>query len=205
MPKEYKSKDANYVQGNFKTTRRPKSPSPKRADYRKVAVKKDDHTSRCTYIHPNSGRRCTNLLGLYPEFCKLHTMMVYNLYIDKSNIEAAGNGLFTGPYGFKKGDVIGKYNKPWNSVSMGRIEKRCKGDNCYSYVFCEDGQDSKTKCWDGLDIRSTLMRNINDAHGSKHRNNAFFDVVKGDVLVIASRDIKGYKEIFVTYGKDYWQ
>lgn len=205
MPKKFQSRDRNYVEGSFKTTSRPKTPSPKKSNYQDVAVTKDDGKSRCTYVHPSTGKRCLNKLGLYPQFCKLHTMMVHNVYIAPSHIEHGGNGLYAGPYGFKKGDIIGRYSYPWNEVSMGTLEKRCKDDNCWSYVFCDDERaDGMSKCWDGLDIRSTLMRNINDAHNSQYRNNSYFDVIKGEVHVIASRKIKPMTEILVSYGKSYW-
>jgi hypothetical protein len=138
-------------------------------------------------------------------YCELHTMMIDNLYIAKSQIPNAGNGLYAGPYAFKKGDIIGEYSLPWNSVSLGNLTKRCKTDNCWSYVFCDEGDDDNTKCWDGLDIRSTLIRNINDAHNSGLRNNAYFDVLKGHVYAIASRNIKPFSELLIDYGVSYWQ
>ncbi len=204
MPRRFKSPDKNYVIGEFATSKRPKTPSPKRRDYAKRAQTKADTKSRCTYIHPQTGKRCKNQLGIYPEYCELHTMMIHNVYVAPSQIAQAGNGLYAGPYGFKKGDIIGEYSFPWNEVSLGNLSKRCTNDNCWSYVFCDEGDDDNTKCWDGLDIRSTLMRNINDAHNSKFKNNAYFDVIKGNVYVIASRNIKPQKELMVSYGRSYW-
>ena len=98
--KYFKNPDNSY--SDFKTTKRPHSISPKRKDYLKKALKKDDHHSKCTYIDPNTNKRCKMDLEMYPRFCKLHTILVENLYIGKSNISQAGNGLFVGPYGFKK-------------------------------------------------------------------------------------------------------
>jgi hypothetical protein len=205
MSKTFKSPDKNYAIGNFRTTRRPRTPSPKRRNYQNVALTKDDKKSRCTYIHPQTGKRCHNKLGLYPEYCEMHTMLIHNVFIAKSSIEMAGNGLFAGPYGFKKGDKVGKYSHAWNEVKLGTLHKRCSDDNCWSYVFCNEGEGDDTKCWDGLDIRSTLMRNINDAYKSGHRNNCYFDVLKGQVYVIASRNIKPYSELYVSYNSQYWQ
>lgn len=202
--RHFKSPAKQYTEGNFKTTTAPHTPSPKRSDYEQRALTKDDGMSKCTYINPHDGKRCKNLLGMYPKFCELHTIMIYNVFIGKSNITKAGNGLFAGPHGFKKGDVIGKYSFSWNNVTLGRLEERCSDDNCWSYVFCEEGDSEDTQCWDGLDIRSTLMRNINDAHNSRFKNNCYFDVIKDQVYVIASRNIKPYKEIFVDYGRNYW-
>lgn len=204
MPKKFTSPDKNYIEKNFTTTARPKSVSPKHHNYEKLAVKKEQPKARCTYIHPETAKRCKNELGLYPQFCEYHTVMVHNVFIGRSKIKHAGNGLFAGPYGFKKGYIIGKYSYPWNKVSLGEIAKRCNNGKCWSYVFCDEGTDDKTKCWDGLDIRSTLMRNINDARGSGYKNNAYFDVIKGEVYVIASKNIQPAKEIYVNYGSSYW-
>ena len=201
MSKTFKSPILNYRSPNYKTSKRPQSPSPKRSNYTKVAVTKDDRKTRCTYINLPTGKRCRNKLGLYPEFCELHTILIHNLYISESTIRDAGNGLFAGPYGFKKGDIIGKYNNPWNSVKLSTLEKRCQDDKCWDYIFCED-TESKTMCWDGLDIRSTLMRNINDG---KQANNSYFKMSRGNVYVVASRNIKPNKEILVSYGSDYWK
>lgn len=205
--KKFTSPTKRFQLGHFKQSKHPKSPSPVRKDYPQKAKLVSDHSSRCTYIHPTTNKRCKNKLGLYPEFCHLHTIAIHNVYIAKSQIPNAGNGLFSGPFGFKKGDIIGRYDEKWNQVQLGTLEKRCKDDHCWSYVFCDDDNKTdykKTKCWDGLDIRSTLMRNINDAHGSEFKNNAYFDVIRGHVYVIASRNIKPKTEIFVNYGKRYW-
>ena len=204
MPRKFKNPDPNFVNGNFKKVRQ-KSPSPKRKNYEKKAQLKDDKKSRCGYIHPITNSRCKLKLGLYPEYCHLHTMMIENVYIAKSNIPNAGNGLFVGPYGFKKGDVIGKYSYPWNEVSLGTLEKRCKKEDCWSYIFCESTKnDKRVKCWDGLDIRSTIIRNINDAHNSKFRNNSYSEMIGNEVYAKASRTIKPFSEIFISYGSKYW-
>jgi hypothetical protein len=204
MKKQFVSPEKKFAKGNFKTARIPKAPSPKKKNYEKLAKTKPDNETRCSYIDPTTKRRCCYKLGVYPRFCELHTMLIENVYIAKSNIKQAGNGLFAGPYGFKKGDVIGVYSNSQNQVNLGTLEKRCKTDHCWSYVFCDEGDSSKTKCWDGLDIKSTVIRNINDAHNSSFRNNAYFDVKNGRVYAIASRTIKPHREIFIDYGENYW-
>lgn len=204
---KFKSPVKRFQIGHFKTTKHPQSPSPIRKNYEQKSKTKSDRVSRCTYVNPDTHKRCKNKLGIYPQFCHLHTVSIHNVYIAPSNIPQAGNGLFTGPFGFKKGDIIGQYNQPFNSVKLGQLQKRCDNDNCWSYVFCDDDDKTnykKTQCWDGLDIRSTLMRNINDAHGSSFKNNAYFDIIDGNVYVVASRNIRPKKEIFVNYGKNYW-
>lgn len=194
----FKSPHKDYNEGNFKKLSRPKSPSPRLNTYEKKAQRKPDRKSKCTYIYSN-GKRCENLLGIYPEYCEHHTMMINNVFVSKSSIPLAGNGLFAGPWGFKKGSVIGRYSFKWNKVKLETLDKRCKNIKCWDYVLC-DGDI----CWDGLDIRSTLMRNINDAHNSKFRNNSYFEIIDGNAYVIASRNIKPFREILVSYGSHYW-
>lgn len=204
MPRKFKNPDPNFVRENFKSIRQ-KSPSPKRHDYQKRAQTKANKKTRCGYIHPDTNVRCKLKLDLYPQYCHLHTMLIDNVYIAKSNIVNAGNGLFAGPYGFKRGDIIGKYSYPWNKVSLKTLNTRCKTEDCWNYVFCESAkEDPKVQCWDGLDIRSTIIRNINDAHNSKFKNNSYFEIIGNEVYAKASRTIKPFSEIFISYGSSYW-
>lgn len=199
MNKFFKNPDPNFIKGNFKSIKQ-KQISPKRKDYISRAKVKQDKTSKCGYINSNNSR-CKLKLGLYPEYCYLHTMLIDNLYIAKSNIKNGGNGLFVGPFGFKKGDIIGKYSYPHNEVSLETLERRCRKEKCWDYIFCDL---KKNKCWDGLDLRSTILRNINDAHNSKFRNNSYFEIRGNDVYAKASRNIKPFSEIFISYGPKYW-
>jgi hypothetical protein len=54
-----------------------------------------------------------------------------------------------------------------------------------------------------------MARYCNDANGftkvSGLKNNARFEIIKGKVYIIASRNLKPGVEIFVPYGKEYWQ
>lgn len=180
--------------------------SPRKKDFREKAKIKEDST-KCKYINKYTKQKCHNNIGIYPEYCKMHTLIINNVYIDKSNISVAGNGLYAGPYGFKKGEVIGIYSNPQSEVSLGELLNRCNDiekNNCWEYVFCKDGHRKNTKCWDNLDIRSSLMRNINDAHNTNFKNNSYFQVKNNKIYIISSRNIKAKEEIFISYGKDYW-
>lgn len=211
----FRNPDKKYKSPNFKTTKRPNSPSPKNSDYEKKAVTKADKHSRCIYIHPDTGKRCRLFLGIYPKYCHVHTTLIENLFITKSNIKNAGNGLFAGPFGFKKNTIIGEYSMPWMKVKSGRLDNRNGKNTDYnsSYVYCTDTKrgekEEDAMCYDGLDIRSTIVRNANDAHGSKFKNNAYFDERTGKdgvkhVYVIASKNIEALNEIFIFYGNEYF-
>ena len=217
--RKFKSPNKIYRSPNFKTTKRPFSPSPKRSDFEKIAQRKPGH-ERCTYINPETNRWCKLHIGIYPKYCHIHTTLIENLFIATSNIPNSGNGLFAGPLGFKKNDIISEYSKDWISVKSGRLDtrngKNKKGeykDSNYAYVFCDEqkkGQKEKdVQCWDGLDKNSTIARNANDAHGSKYRNNAYFDTRKDKdgkthVYMIAARNIRGLSEIYCDYGPLYF-
>ena len=199
----------------FKSIKRPFSPSPKRADYEKVALT-EPNNEHCTYIL-ETGKRCKLQLGLYPRFCHFHTLQIQNLYIDKSNIQNAGNGLFTGLYGFKKGMIIGEYSEDHMNVKEGRQRTRngkgtTSNDN---YLLCAEKEknqkDKDIPCWDALSIRSTITRNANDAYGSQFRNNAYFKQTKDSkgkihIYMVASKNITGFKEILCQYSPNnsYW-
>lgn len=214
-----KSLERKYQPLNFKTGRRSKSPSPRRKDYEKQAVTKATK-ERCMYIDPDLNKRCQMEIGMYPKYCHIHTTLIENLFLGPSNIKGAGGGLFVGPLGFNKGDIIGEYSQDWMKVKQGRLDKRngkdSKGnyrDVNYSYVYCDEqkrGQkEADVQCWDGLDKNSTIVRNSNDAHGSKYRNNAYFDTRKDKngkvhVYMIATRRIRPLKEVLTNYGDSYW-
>lgn len=216
---KFKSPNKKYRSPNFKTTKRPFSPSPKKSNYEKIAKTTSDKQSKCTYIDPDTKRRCRLHLGIYPKFCFLHTMLIENLYIAPSSIKNAGNGLFAGPLGFKKNDIIGEYSMPWMAIKSGPLYKRNGKDKNgeykeinSSYVLCDhkkkNQKEEEVMCWDGLDKNSTIVRNANDAHGSKYRNNAYFSVHKKDnvkhIYMIASRNIAPFKELLVDYGSNYF-
>lgn len=206
MPRIFRSPEKKYR--SFPKAQRPRSPSPKRKDYRAASLKASDGHSKCTYVSPTTNKRCKNTLGVYPEFCWLHTMKIRNLVVGPSNVPFGGFGLFAGPEGFRKGDVIAEYSNAHNKVSLGTLEKRCQhvGEKCWDYVFCDNEQKNSkaTTCWDGYDIRSTVARYANDAHGTVFRNNAYFDVRGKHVYMMASRNIRGGSEILCSYGDMYW-
>lgn len=188
--------------------------SPKRSDYEELAIVKSDGHSKCSFIEPKTNKRCKLYLEMYPKFCHLHTILIDNLYIDISNIKNAGNGLFSGPLGFKKDEIIGEYSYPWMEVKSKKLDIRNgKGKNVnYDYVLClnkEKGQkEGDIMCYDGLDKNSTIIRNANDAHNSNFKNNCYFEAIKRDckykVFAVTSKNIKPFSEIFISYGDNYF-
>ena len=183
-------------------------------------------SNRCNYINPKTNKHCKNHLGLYPQFCFIHTLLINNVFISKSHIKNAGNGLFAGPDGFKKNSIIGIYSSESNKTTQQNVIDICnktQDNSCWQYVLCnlkkQHQKDSDVICWDAIDKKSTLMRYINDAHKTKYKNNSYFHIKKKKnkitletnnqkwiftAYVIASKNINPYEEIFVDYGKNYW-
>ncbi len=198
-----------------KAKSRQKSPSPARRDYEK-RVQTKPSKERCLFIDARTNKRCQLEIGIYPEYCQYHTSVIDNLFIKESNVKGGGNGLFAGPMGFKKGDIIGEYSKPYTKVRFGRVyERNGKGKKTIdSYVYClnasedQDEDDPNIQCWDSLDKNSTITRNANSAFGTKFKYNAEFieeEDSKGDVHVymVATKNIPALTEIFCHYGDAY--
>lgn len=167
---------------------------------------------RCRYIdwdeHSGKNVQCSNPVGIYPTYCELHTILIDNLYIAPSGIKDWGAGLFAGPLGFHKNQIIGEYSQSWTRIKHNQLFSRNgRGQKVNSaYAFCDEEDDV---CWDGLDKSSTIIRNANDARGSGYRNNAYFDIRKDKygqkhVYMVASRRIAPTKQIFCDYGEDYF-
>lgn len=216
--KEFKSPKKEFK--IFNRAKRALSLSPKTKYFEKIAIvspnKEQQKLYICTYIDPKTNKRCKRHLNMYPEFCEKHTMLIQNVFVKKSNISNAGNGLFAGEYGFKTDDIIGEYSMPFIKLSWDELENRSSNPNT-SYLYCENPKrDNSMECWDALDYRSSIMRYANDAHGSKFHNNAVFDMFRrkrnktskpeNRIYLVASRDISPFHEIFLSYSPDnsYW-
>ena len=67
---------------------------------------------------------------------------------------------------------------------------------------------SEKKCIDAQNHLDSLARYANDAAGFVRiegvRNNARYEIIKGKPYIVASRNLKPGDEIYVSYGKEYW-
>lgn len=183
-----------------------KIPSPRDKNYYDNVLTQNND-SICLY------KNCNLKLHLYPRYCFIHTLNKNNLYIATSTISGVGMGLFAGPKGFKKGDVIGKYSNN-NCITYGELIQNTRNYNeqeLYErtkYILCDlpkkNQKQSDVLCWDGLDIRSTILRFINDSYNTNYNNNTHFIIKNNQAYVIASDDIKPFHELFISYGSKYW-
>ena len=120
------------------------------------------------------------------------------LYIRQSNIPGAGKGLFTSE-AIKKGERIVEYKgriRTWKEVSDAGVFN--------GYVF----YINRNHVIDAKTYVQSLARYANDAHGLTRikgvTNNAEYQKDDKKVYIHATRNIPAGAEIFVGYGKDYW-
>jgi uncharacterized protein len=125
------------------------------------------------------------------------------LYIKESTISGAGMGLFTDEP-IKKGAIVTEYEG--EQLTWTECEKRNEaqeGLNPYFFYI------SKKNCIDAQHTLDSLGRYANDAMGYVRiaglKNNAEYQVMKKKPYIVAKRNIKPGEEIFVSYGKEYWQ
>ncbi len=119
------------------------------------------------------------------------------LVVKASTLPGAGKGLFTKEFIAKdtcfleyKGSIT-----TWKEVS---------GDDHNAYIFFVN----RNHVIDASKHMEELARYINDARGIKKvtgiNNNTYYAVIKKRVFVYATKDIPAGSELFVGYGKDYW-
>ena len=120
------------------------------------------------------------------------------LEVKISTLPNSGLGLFA-KIDFSKGERIVEYCG--DKVTWAQVED--DADN--GYIFHIDDEHV-------IDARNTLEslgRYANDASGLSKvkgiRNNALYEEEHYSVFIVADKKIKAGEEIFVAYGKEYWQ
>lgn len=121
------------------------------------------------------------------------------LFVKKSTLPAAGKGLFTRKF-IPKGTRIVEYKgrtRTWKEVQADEDES--------PYIYYV----KRNFVIDALNDKSALARYANDAGGLQRvkeiKNNAEYVEDGVRVFIQASKDIPANSEIFVSYGKEYWQ
>lgn len=120
-----------------------------------------------------------------------------HLVVQESNIPGSGNGLFTTVF-IPKGTRIAEYK--------GKIRtwKDAQHDHTNYYILYV----TRNHVIDGKPYKSSIAKYINDAKGLKKikglNNNTEFVREGKRIFVEATKDIQPGSELFVGYGKEYW-
>jgi SET domain-containing protein len=137
-------------------------------------------------------------IGIIIPFMHTMALLEKELEIKKSILPAAGKGLFT-KTAIPKGTRIVEYK------GRSTTWKEVKYDYKNGYIYTIDAEhviDAKT-------YKKALGRYANDARGFTTlrgiTNNSRYVVDGLKVFIEATKDIPAGSEIFVSYGKEYWQ
>ena len=142
-----------------------------------------------------SGNRCRNRT-CRGTLCWQHLKRDSGLRIMRSQVAAAGMGLWT-TRRFKPNEKIGKYTG--ERLTHQQMLERYPNNKRGEYVLCPNNG----YCIDGAKTNSSSIRFANDARQTPHKNNAVFKQ-GSDVLRAGPQGIPANREVFVSYGSDYW-
>ncbi len=121
-----------------------------------------------------------------------------NLKIKRSSLPGTGKGLFT-QAPISKGEIIAEYKgkvTAWNDANHD------DGKNLYIYYV------SRNHVIDANGNKEAFAHFANDAKGPKKVkglvNNSEYIEKNKRVFLVATKDIPAKAEVFVGYGKEYW-
>lgn len=121
-----------------------------------------------------------------------------DLFVKESTIPESGKGLFTKVF-IPKGTYVVEYT---GKVTSWKDADHEDGKNGYIYFLNRNHVINASR------HKAALARYANDARGlSKVKgilNNAVYEEEKKKVFIKAVKNIEPGQEIFVAYGKDYW-
>ena len=138
--------------------------------------------------------------------CWIHLSKYRNLRIKKSTIPNSGFGLFASKKAFNRGDLIDKY--PGRIIKNKALDRTYKNHPKYKglapYSLC-DGIEDDSWCVNANRSSDGPVRYANDK--SLNAANMHPKIVNKKLLrmeTYASKRIKPQQEIFMSYGRNYW-
>lgn len=125
-------------------------------------------------------------------------LLLRKLVVKKSTLPGAGKGLFTTEFIAKESCII-EYK---GTITTWKDANHDDGNNAYIFYV------NRNHVIDACNHPLELARYVNDAKGLQQtkglRNNARYVVEKKRIFIYALKDIPAGSEIFVGYGKEYW-
>lgn len=122
-----------------------------------------------------------------------------SLAVKRSALPGAGKGLFTMVF-IPKNTRIVEYK---GKLTTWKDAKKTNGNNAYLFYV------NRNHVIDARPYKKSKARYANDARGLKKikglANNAEYVEQDGKVYIKAKKNIGAGKEIFVSYGKEYWE
>ena len=152
--------------------------------------------SQCTAT-TSAGTRCRKRTCRGP-VCWQHAQTQHGLRVKPSQIQNAGFGLYATKRLAKNARIA-----PYTGELRTRTDVTQEhGTDTGQYVLCR----SDAECFDASKTNSSLARFANDARGSRFKNNAKFTpgAPTRTPLLRSTRAIPAGREIFVSYGREYW-
>jgi hypothetical protein len=140
-----------------------------------------------------NGRHCrrTTLKG---DKCFAHSARDYNLRIKKSNIKESGFGLFTASKPLRIGGTITTYS---GTITYNPTYGK--------YVLEAAGKYINANRSDSYGSYANDCRTTNRQRRECKRNNARFKLKSdGNIDIVAIKNIDKNEEIFIAYGRQYW-
>ena len=152
--------------------------------------------SQCTAT-TSAGTQCRKRTCRGP-VCWQHAQQQHGLRVKPSQIQNAGFGLYATKR-LAKNARVASYTGEHRTRNQ--IAQKY-GTDTGQYVLCR----SDAECFDASKTNSSLARFANDAHGSTFKNNAKFTpgAQSGTPLLRTTKAIPAGREIYVSYGREYW-
>ncbi|MBX2887348.1 MAG: SET domain-containing protein [Ferruginibacter sp.] len=121
-----------------------------------------------------------------------------HLVVKKSSLPRAGKGLFT-KVDIPKDSLIVEYK---GKITTWKEVEHHNGTNGYIFYV------TRNHVVDAEKTKKALARYANDARGFVRvkgiQNNAIYAIKKGKPYIQSTKKISAGSEIFVEYGKEYW-
>ncbi len=157
---------------------------------------------RCS-AETRRGTRCKNTTCMYSEFCRAHTIQLFNLVLRNSTIPDSGKGLVT-TVAIPPKTRIAKYTGDIKTIEEYRADP-----SGYAVNIPRGRVVDARSTQSGIARYANHCRTINKRRGECNGNNAKFSVsTRGGITsiwLVSTKRIPAGSEIFVSYGSGYWR